>query len=150
MKPYLLICCVGFFFFACKKDEASKKDLITKAPWVYESGGIDLGNDGNVDFTFESAGVPPACLLDNKGTFNADGSGINDEGTTKCVTSAPQTSPFTWAFVNNETELNISGSGFAGITGTLKLKTLTDAKMSLSKDTMVSGFSATILLNLKH
>jgi hypothetical protein len=149
MKPYLLICCAATLFFACKKDGANngttKKDLLTKAPWIYESGGVDLNGDAAIDLPL--SGLLPGCLLDNKGIFNADGSGLNDEGNSKCD---PQTTPFTWSFVNNETQLAISGNGFAGLSGNFKIRTLTDAVLSFSKDTTSGLISGSVILNLKH
>src|SRR3954471_12979798 len=102
---YLAIVLLFGSLLSCKKkkDEPTKTDLITSSSWQYESGGIDQDRNGTVDFTFESTGLLQPCILDNKGTFHADGTGVADEGATKCNASAPQTTPFTWSFASNET-----------------------------------------------
>ena len=137
--------------FACKKDNAasSKTQLLVKSPWLFESGGVDLDGNGSIDFDLSTAGIP-ACVTDNKGIFNANGTGVNDEGATKCDPAEPQTMPFNWALTNNETVLNISGNALLGLTGNFRVRTLTDTKLTISRDTSVMGFNASILLNLKH
>ncbi|MGN6164222.1 MAG: hypothetical protein ACTHOF_06765 [Flavisolibacter sp.] len=155
MKYFILSISICFAFLSCKKDDSSsdkqtKTDLITSGSWKYESGGADIDKNGSIDVDLESTGQIPACLLDNSATFNANGTGINDEGATKCDNSLPQTTTFTWAFVNNETAINIAGSAFAGISGQFKVVTLTDTKFTISKDTTVSSFPATLIVNLKH
>ena len=152
MKCFILSLAICILLPCCKKDAVtvSKKDLITKAVWVYESGGMDTDKNGSIDLTFELLGTPPACLLDNKGTFNTDGSGVNDEGVTKCLVAAPQTTTFNWALQTNETELSITGNGLGGISGVFKIRELTETKLSLAKDSTVQGFAASIILNLKH
>jgi hypothetical protein len=156
MKYFTLAIASCVVFSYCSKDDnnntnqPSKTDLLTSASWKYDSGGVDLDKNGTVDLSFETTGAVPACLLDNVVTFKTDGSGVNDEGTTKCDPALPQTSPFAWAFANSESAINISGSGFAGATGQFKIKELSSTKLSLSKDTTISNYPAAILVNLKH
>jgi hypothetical protein len=145
-----VVACI--LFAACKKDgnggDSEKKKLLTASAWVYESGGLDMDKNGTVDFSFD--GLLPACILDNKGTFKSDGTGVTDEGNTKCDPAADQTTPFNWSFMNNETQLSLSGGGFAGISGIMTIKTLTTTRLTLSKDTTVMNFPASLLVNLKH
>jgi hypothetical protein len=152
MKYFILIAATCFLFGACKKSSSgpSNTELITSATWKYESGGLDPDKNGTIDVTIESLNIIPGCLLDNTGKFNSDGTGINDEGATKCSTTLPQTTPFGWSFLTNETILNITGSGFAGLGGQFKIRELSSVKLSLTKDTSISGFSTTLLVNLKH
>ena len=148
---------LGFLlvFVACNKDDddkttQTKTQLLTSGSWKYESGGVDVDRNGSVDITLESTGAVPPCLLDNIATFSADGSGVNDEGPTKCDNSLPQTAPFNWSFANNETAINLSGTGFAGVTGQFKISTLTTTNFTIAKDTTVLGLPASLIVNLKH
>ena len=154
MKFKLLIPALALFVFSCddKDDpvEPSKTDLITSSSWKYDSGGIDTNNDGAVDLTFEQTGIFQDCMLDNTGKFNVGGTGVADEGLTKCNTQAPQTSAFTWAFTNNESLLSVNGAGFFGFGGVFTLKTLTATQLTVSKDTTYMSFPIKMIANLKH
>src|SRR6478672_8767305 len=114
---YLTVVLLFCSLLSCKKkkEEPTKTQLITSSSWKYDNGGIDQDRNGSVDFTFESTGLLQPCILDNTGKFNSDGSGLADEGATKCNTTAPQTTAFTWSFQNNETELKLTGSGLFGL-----------------------------------
>lgn len=155
MKYLILAVSICFAFLSCKKDDSSsnnqtKIELITNGSWKYESGGADINKDGSIDVSLESTGQAPACILDNSATFNANGTGINDEGATKCDDALPQTTTFTWAFVNNQTAINVAGSAFAGLSGQFKIVALTDTKFTISKDTTVMNIPGTLIVNLKH
>lgn len=155
MKYGILTIAACFVFAACSKDKPentgpTKTELLTSGAWKYESGGADLNKDGTIDLTLETLGLVPACLLDNSATFNADGTGVNDEGATKCDPSLPQTTSFNWSFANNETALNITGSGFAGISGQFKITTLSTTRLTITKDTTVNSIPAALIVNLKH
>lgn len=155
MKYTILTIAVCFAFAACNKDKSdntgpTKTQLLTSGAWKYESGGADINKDGSIDLTLETLGIIPPCTLDNSATFNADGTGINDEGATKCDPSLPQTTSFNWSFANNETALNISGNGFAGIRGQFKITTLSTTTLTIAKDTSLNGLSGTLIVNLKH
>ena len=153
MKYLLSLLCLCFFV-SCDKDdektEPTKKDLLTASVWVYDNGGVDTNKDGTPDLGFSVIGVP-ACMLDNKGTFKTDNTGINDEGATKCSASLPQQTSFNWAFTNNENNINITGSGLFGLGGDFKILTLTSTSLSLSKDTTIAPLGAVALVAiLKH
>jgi len=137
----------AILFFACKKSSdsdnnnpKSKTDLITASIWRFDNAtvaGIDISG------SFED------CEKDNTVTFLSNGSGTIDEGPTKCDAADPQTTPFTWAFENNETSLHTTTPLFPG-TGDFKISTLNETQLSVSRDTTVSGIPATIIINLKH
>ncbi len=159
MKYILLAFAICFLIPACKKDKTkdpTKTELITSSSWKYESGGIDQNRDGTVDLTFESTGYLQPCILDNFGTFNVNGTGVSDEGPTKCTTTAPQTTSFTWNFLSNETMININGSGLFGLGGQFKILELSSTKFRISKDTSFSLIPAAppitvgLIVNLKH
>src|SRR6476620_10942601 len=130
----ILLCLV---LCSCKKDKAkepSRSDLITSSTWKYNDGGIDQDRNGAYEISFESTGYVQPCALDNTGTFFTGGSGTADEGPTKCNVSFPQTTPFSWAFADNETTINIYGNGLFGLGGHFRILELSSTKMSLSKD----------------
>lgn len=160
MKYLFLSLCACCLFIACKKNddkpkEPTKTELLTSQSWKYESGGVDQNRDGTIDLTFASTGYLQPCILDNTGTFSVNGTGIADEGATKCAPADPQTTAFTWSFQNNETEMNILGPGLFGLGGKFNVKTLTATSLSISKDTIVTfpplpPTNVALIVNLKH
>jgi hypothetical protein len=150
MKYLSLLTLAALVFAGCDKDdnEPTKTELLTSSAWQYDNGGVDQDRNGTVDVSF--AGVLPACVLDNKATFNANGSGVGDEGSTKCQTTDPQTTPFNWAFTNNEQNIQMNGTGLFGIGGNFKVTALTSSQLGLQKDTTISGFTVSMIVNLKH
>ncbi|MBA2746348.1 MAG: hypothetical protein H0U44_09000 [Flavisolibacter sp.] len=142
-------------FAACKKSDpdpvVTNTDLITSGSWKFETGGIDTDGNGSIDLTM-GAGLLAPCIADNFADFSANGTGVANEGATKCDPAAPQTEPFTWAFTNNETRLNITGLNLFGLGNNFKITTLTETRLGLSKDTTLPGFPAAISLvvHLKH
>jgi hypothetical protein len=152
---YLLPVFLCLFVIACKKNDQkqpSNTELVSSSSWRYESGGIDADKNGTIDFSF-SAGLLPLCVLDNVATFHSDGSGVGDEGPSKCSPTALQTTPFTWNFLSNETILNINGS-LLSLSGQFRIVSLSSAKFSLSKDTtaLLGGVITPInmIVNLQH
>ena len=144
-------------FTACNKDEnkgPTKTEMLTSQSWKYDSGGIDQDRNGTVDYPFSTIpGLLTPCILDNTGSFSSNGTGVADEGATKCSVSAPQTIPFTWAFQNNETEINVQGPGLFGLGGKFTIKELTATSFSLSKDTTVTTpvtMTVALIVKLKH
>ena len=150
MKFLSLLALSALLFTGCDKDdkEPTRTESITASAWQYDNGGVDQDRNGTVDVSF--AGILPACVLDNKATFNANGSGVADEGSTKCQTGDPQTTPFTWAFTNNEQNIQLTGTGLFGIGGNFKITALTSSQLGLQKDTTISGFTVSMIVNLKH
>jgi hypothetical protein len=151
MKYTLSILVTCFLLLSCKKDSSSsgsKTDQITSADWKYDSGGIGDAS-GNIIIDLGTAGLAPACLLDNTARFKSDGTGTVYENSNVC-SGEPATSDFTWNFSQNETVLNVSAGAIAGIGGSFKIKTLTGSQLSLLKDTTILGTAGTIVVNLKH
>ncbi len=135
----------------CSKDgsstPASKTELITKQAWKIDKSGIDVDKNGAID-TEDSW---DACELDNTFLFKSDGSGVFDEGATKCADADPQTSSFTWSFKTNETILSgvITQLGFSG---DANISTLNDTNLEVYKDVTIVGFPVAIryIIRLKH
>jgi hypothetical protein len=152
MKYTLLIIGLCFSILSCDKDSdssANKTQQLTSADWKYENGGIGDAN-GNIIIDFSTTGTIPPCSIDNTIRFNSNNSGTISENANVCA-NAPATTTFTWNFSNNETVLNVSAGAVAGIGGSFRIKELSSTRLSLLKDTTVTGFGAvTAVVNLKH
>jgi hypothetical protein len=139
------------FSFACKKGGGgpkSKTELLAQAAWKYENAAVDVDRNGTPD-----SPVPPGflqtCDLDNTITFNSNGSGVVDEGATKCTAGGPQTSPFTWVFKDNEQTITFSNIAFGGLNGDVKVKVINENQLELHKEVNV-GTIVNVIVYLKH
>ncbi|HEX6180801.1 MAG TPA: lipocalin family protein [Chitinophagaceae bacterium] len=149
LVPAIFACALAFSFTACKKSKTqTKTDLIAKSAWKFDNAALDMNRDGTADAPVP-AGFLQACDTDNTITFNADGTGIADEGATKCSPANPQTSQFTWSFKDNEQVINLSNSIFGGLSGEVKVKTLNENQMELHKEINV-GTIVNVIVYLKH
>jgi hypothetical protein len=151
---YQLFILLGAFLFSCDKKDTpapppTKTEHISSAQWQYDNGGVDSDKNGTIDVTLGVVGIP-ACVLDNKATFNANGSGIADEGVSKCDPSHPQTTNFNWSFSNNETTLNLAGSGLFGIGGQFTITELDANKLTLRKDTTFMSQNVWMVVQFRH
>lgn len=153
MKKAFFFLPVLFLVISCDKDEDTSADnsktaVLTQSAWKLENAGVDVDKNGTVELDISNQ--IDACVKDNTYKFEADGSGTVNEGGSRCSTSAPQTTPFSWAFLSNETELRISSTNSQVFSGQYKIVTLTSAKMTLSKDTTLSGVGTTLVANFIH
>jgi len=117
---------------SCKKNSSgkTKTQLLTQSNWIFSNAivnGLDV------------SGFLQSCQTDNILTFAANGTGIVDEGATKCNPTDPQTNPFTWSFMSNQTVLNISTILFAGGSNNFSLVSLTETQLVVSQNITVSG-----------
>jgi hypothetical protein len=142
----------SLLYLACKKNGSSspsKMTLITQASWKFDTAG--LGNDSSgVIVTALPPGLLLDCQKDNIFTFNSDGTGVDDEGPTKCNPASPQTTPFTWSFNANQNAIVSSDSLFSGIGGTITITLLTSTQLHLMKDVTVQGIPFIVDIYLKH
>jgi hypothetical protein len=134
----------SFSFIACKKSSSDKKtntELLTQASWKFDKatlGGVDVSSQLD------------ACETDNTLTFSTNGTGVIDEGATKCDSNDPQSEPFNWNFANNETVLQVSASLFGGGSGDLDIVTLNDSQLVVSLDIDILGTTQTVVISFKH
>jgi hypothetical protein len=158
MKRYLISGALfAIVMIGCSKDdddnnnnESPKMQMITSSAWKYDDAGIDANNDGNID-TPLPAGSIEDCDIDNTFTFKSDGTGVADEGATKCDPTFPQTANFTWSFANNETEIVFPDTLVSGLSGTVKLITLTSTSMVLSQQLDIGlPIEVNVVVKLKH
>jgi hypothetical protein len=157
MKKLLYILPVLFLSVGCDNDDdddtpsgSTKTQTLTQSSWKLETAGIDQNKDGTIDINL-SAQINE-CVMDNTLKFEANGTGVVNEGLKVCANSPGQTTPFTWSFASNETALNITGNAVLGYGGQYKIGTLTDTKMSLSKDTTLPAplGTQTLVANFIH
>ena len=126
MKYALLIIVLSITLLSCSKDpvdDSSKRDALTTGTWKLTGATTDYNKDGV--YEEDSYSMLADCEKDNLYTFQADGSGITDAGPTKCFSSAPQTSTFSWSFKDNQTGLQVGGTNYEIeelTTATLRLK----------------------------
>ncbi len=139
---------VSLAFVSCSKDDddnspapKTKTQLITQSTWRFSAatvGGSDV-----------SAFIQ-ACQKDNILTFASNGTGIVDEGPLKCNAGDPQTNPFTWNFLNNETQLFISATLFSGGSSTFNIVTLSETQLVVSQNITVGGSPQNAVVTFVH
>ncbi|SRR6266404_3007304 len=134
-----------FFLSACKKSSPAsaktKTELITQSSWKFDNakvGGTDV------------SAFLQTCQKDNILVFASAGTGSLDEGATKCNSSDPQTSSFTWNFASNETVLHVSTVLFTGGSSDFNIVTLNDTQLVLSQNITVSGSTQNAVVTFKH
>jgi hypothetical protein len=115
-KIALMIAALSFLTVSsCKKEDEkktttpakSKTELLTAKAWKTTAMTINPGIaiiPGGPVITDLFAFFDP-CEKDDTEKFNTGGTGVSDEGATKCDPTDPQTSNFTWSFSNNETKI---------------------------------------------
>jgi hypothetical protein len=157
MKIFSLLTCllIANTFESCSKKEGSattqptKTDNISTGTWKYDSGGIDQDRNGTIDIPLPSSILEP-CKIDNTLKFDKGGTGVTNEGASKCLSTDPQTTTFNWNFADAEANLVISGNVYALLNSKFKIVTLNSTTFSLSRDTVLSGQTLPLLVNLKH
>jgi|HubBroStandDraft_2_1064218.scaffolds.fasta_scaffold886970_1 hypothetical protein len=143
--------CALVFVDCNKKNNPPKSNmtLITQAAWKYDTAGIGDDSSG-VIVSPPPPGLVKACEKDNIFYFNADGTGSEDEGPTKCDSTSPQTVAFTWSFNASQNAINSSDSLFAGIGGSITITSLTETQLHLSKVVTVQNIPFIVEIYLKH
>jgi hypothetical protein len=118
---------------SCKKEEEAAKtntDHLTTSPWKMSKMTINPGIDfGNGILVTDLYAFQEACSKDDTEKFNVGGTGVTNEGATKCDPTDPQTTPFAWAFASSESKLIFDGDTFNIATlnaSTLNLTTVID------------------------
>lgn len=156
MKKVLYFLPVLFLAIGCDKNDdddtpsgKTKTQILSESTWKFQAAGIDVDKNG----TWETNLVAfiPDCAKDNTLKFETNGTGISDEGTVKCSGNTNQTTPFNWTFATNETVINITGNAVLGYGGQYKVVSLTDTKLSLSKDTTLPQLGTqTVIADFVH
>lgn len=124
-NAWLLIGLLVAFTGCSKEEDAAEEEeqdpcemndrtgMLTRKAWKVSSikivppidtviGGFDIKLE---DVTFLI--LSQECELDDLKIFYADGTGSEDEGSMKCDPNSPQSSPFTWTWGTDQTEMTI-------------------------------------------
>lgn len=83
-----------------------------------------------------------ACFVDNVITFNSNLTGVIDEATIICTPTTAGN--FTWGFLSNETQLQLSTALFPGGSSTFSIVTLNSTNLVLSQNVVVPPSSSPI------
>ena len=140
----IYLAAILFILPACQKDnenppaQKTKTESITQASWKFSAATVS-----GVD----ASGYLQACQKDNIYTFVAAGTGTIDEGASKCNSGDPQTSPFTWNFLSNETMIHISTVLFSGGSNDFTLVSLSATQLVASQNYPPYG---TIVVTFVH
>jgi lipocalin-like protein len=133
------------FITGCGKDKTpaakTNTELISQSTWKFSAatvGGSDV------------SGFIQTCQKDNILVFAAAGTGTLDEGATKCNAGDPQTRPFTWNFMTNETVLHVSTVLFTGGSSDFTLVTLNETQLVVSQNVTISGTSQNAVVTFIH
>jgi len=111
-KIAFLLLSIGIVFLtSCKvgdQDETpvtppTNTEKITEKNFYFSD--LDYSIDGTTAFSYSDL---DDCEKDDFTRFEKDGTALDDEGVTKCDAADPQTDPFTWLFLANETELQLN------------------------------------------
>jgi hypothetical protein len=140
-------------FSACSKedDEPTTAELLASGTWKFDEGGVDNNQDGMVDLII-SVGLLDPCTADNTITFSTNGTGVIDEGATKCMPSASQSTNFNYSLSNNDTEITLSGADLLDLGGNFEITEVSSTRLGLSKDTTLAPFPmpVSLIVYLKH
>ncbi|HUR66817.1 MAG TPA: lipocalin family protein [Chitinophagaceae bacterium] len=150
MKKYLLflpaiLFALSFTFTACDKNDTpsnqkSKEELIAQGSWKFKS----ASNNG-VPYTAFAT-----CQADNILDFNINGTGVKDEGSTKCNAGDPQSVPYTWTLANNKTEIQLSSSLFTDTGTTLTIVSVTETQLIVSVGVATTGPIVLVQITFEH
>ncbi|HLX92258.1 MAG TPA: lipocalin family protein [Puia sp.] len=157
MKPFLILCsfiCGMIVLNSCSKKSSSsnnannKLTLLTSGAWKIDTIGIDVDGNGTIDEALP--GGVPACIKDNTITFNADSTGVENEGAIKCDSSSPQTTNFQWSFNSTQTAINFPDSLVGSFGGTATIEVLTSTQLHLEQAVTESGVTVNVAIYLSH
>lgn len=153
MKRILIAISVITVIAACGKDDdgapQTNRQLLTASVWKYDTAGIDLDGNGEIDNAIPNGYILP-CHKDNTILFKDNETGEVNEGPLKCNQTDPQTANFTWSTNNNQNVINFSDTIFGQISGDVTIKKITASELVLTKQISVGPITAPALIRLKH
>ncbi len=137
---------VFLFSSGCKKSDNSTPPLTNTDHLISGSWKFSMATASGVDVTSQI----PACFKDNTIVFIAGGNGNITEGTDIC--SPTTAGPFTWAFQNNETQLNLSAPLISGGSGLFDVVMLNEVSLKLSQDMIIppSMTPVNVIISFTH
>ena len=152
-KLYFLIALAGLISFSsCSDDD---KDPAKSDAEIIGSG-IAWKFNAVTANGISVAALIDDCHLDNLVTFNYEtpfSIGVVDAGPTKCDSSAPQTTDFTWTYDATTKILSVDNAiiEVPGTSGDLKVVSVSSTQLVLSQNVSLPGFGTQeVLLTLIH
>jgi Lipocalin-like domain len=130
-------------FSSCSKDDddpKSKEELMAQGSWKFKS----ATTNGAPYTSF------PNCQTDNILSFNLAGTGVLDEGSTKCNAGDPQTRSFNWSLINNKTEIQLSTALFENSGTTVTLNSVTDTQLVITVGVATPGPVIAVQITFEH
>lgn len=121
--------------------DPSKTALISQGTWKFSNAKVG---------TLDVSNMVQACQKDNIADFNTNGTGVLDEGPTKCAAGDPQTSNYTWAFQSSETQLFISTPLFTGGSSLFTLVDLTATQLVVSQNITIGPTQQNVTVTFIH
>lgn len=145
---YSLIALSSFVLPACGDDEDKKEDpqpaltkteLLTNKNWTL----IERENvQGHVSVPGPWS-TQPACIQDNFTKFETTGTYRNDEGATKCNSSAQQSVSGNWSFFDNENQMYIDQRP-------CQIIELSESKLEYKRTMVISGQTYIDIFRYEH
>lgn len=123
------LCAILAFSSCSKSDDSSsgsgstktRTEYLTTGTWkqtgITINPGITVGGTTITDLY----GMIPACSKDDTRKFNVGGTGVDDEGATKCDPADPQTTALTWSLIAGESKLVITSNGETDTTNIISI-----------------------------
>lgn len=136
LSTYCVAALLGLSVMGCskKKEETpapTKTELLTNKNWIATaqtvSPGISIGGATVTDLYAQSA----ACDKDDFIRFETPNVFKQDEGPTKCSTTAPQTKIGTWAYNADQTVITVTPQG--GTASSANVLELTDTSLKVTQ-----------------
>ncbi|MEJ0101030.1 MAG: lipocalin family protein [Bacteroidota bacterium] len=108
---FLIACMV--INVSCKKDKGKSRSELLVGNWQFTSDAYSPAYDytGNGMAVTEAISLHDDCTKDDFVTFNADNTGLTDDGPTKCDPSDEQTYPLAWQLSDNDSKLVLATFG---------------------------------------
>ena len=127
------------------------KAILTSGKWQITGGTVALSYPGIPTQTEDIHDVLPSCILDNYSIFKPDGTGVSDEGATKCSPGDPQVKEGNgnWKLLDNDTRLLISDPA-SGLAITCNILQLDDNGMKLQFAITNMGATSNTTYIFKH
>ena len=142
-----LLTASSFIFYSCSNKDTTppppktKTQLLAQGIWKFKSAIV-----GAADYSSSLQ----ACQKDNVLTFATAGTGIVDEGLTKCNGADLQTTSFTWNFLASETMLHITATLFSGGSGDFTLVSLTETELVVSQPFTIGPAVLIVVVTFIH
>jgi hypothetical protein len=162
MKNTTLLILLGIVSigFACKKSDSNSSTttgttvtnttyLTSSLGWVIKSASIYPAITFNGKTTTDYTPFLEKCALDNRTTFNIDGTSSFDKGKIKCDSNEVRYQKGTWRFINNETQI-ISKDSANAPNDTLTIVTLNSTNLITSYRGQNNGQVETLTITFTH